>query len=152
METKYSKDKIEKTIKEKGYKWFEDKLNIVGVRNSSTGRDVTNAFDDLITVSRFDNGVWKYYEWAATTDPGRKGVMEYHNAAGVARMVAGQYIDSHGLGLHQGKYQALKQFKPVKVYRDANKDLTYDETKIQEGVFGINIHKAGVDSVLVENW
>jgi len=152
METKYSKDKIEKTIKEKGYKWFEDKLNIVGVRNSSTGKDVTNAFDDLITVSRFDNGVWKYYEWAATTDPGRKGVLEYHNVAGVARMVAGQYIDSHGLGLHQGKYQALKQFKPVKVYRDANKDLTYDETKIQEGVFGINIHKAGVDSVLVENW
>jgi hypothetical protein len=40
----------------------------------------------------------------------------------------------------------------VKVYRDANKDMTYDESKIQEGVFGINIHKAGADSTYVENW
>ncbi len=149
---KYSKDKIEKAVKAKGYKWFDNQLNIVGVRNSATGDKVTNAFDDHITVSRIDNGVWKYYEWAATTDPGRKGVLEYHNVNGVARMVPGQYIDSHGLGLHQGKYEALKQFKNVKVFRDANKDLVYDETKIQEGVFGINIHKAGVDSTLVENW
>ena len=40
----------------------------------------------------------------------------------------------------------------MKVYRDANKDATYDETKIDTGVFGINIHKAGVDSTYVENW
>jgi hypothetical protein len=151
-QSKYSKDKIEKAVKAKGYQWFEDKLNIVGVRNSDTGKAVTNAFDDKITVSYKINNVWEYFEWSNTTDPGRKGVLEYHNVAGVARMVPGQYIDSHGLGLHQGKYEALKQFKPVKVYRDANKDLVYDETKIQEGVFGINIHKAGVDSILVENW
>lgn len=149
---KYSKDKIEKAVKAKGYTWFEDKLNIVGVRNSATGQTVTNAFDDMLTISRLDNGVWKYYEWQATTDPGRKGVLEYHNPAGVARMVPGQYIDSHALGLHQGKYEALKQQKPVKVYRDANRDLVYDQTRIQEGVFGINIHKAGIDSTLVENW
>ena len=30
--------------------------------------------------------------------------------------------------------------------------MTYDESKIQEGIFGINIHKAGVDSTYVENW
>lgn len=149
---KYSKEKVEKAVKAKGYKWFEDKINIVGVRNSATGHDVTNAFDDKITVSKKEGGVWKFYEWDNTTDPGTKGVKEYHNAAGVARMVPGQYIDSHALGLHQGKYEALKQQKPVKVYRDANRDMTYDETKIQEGVFGINIHKAGVDSTYVENW
>jgi hypothetical protein len=149
---KYSKDKIEKAVLAKGYKWSNNQINIVGVRNSDTGKAVTNAFDDRITVSRLDAGVWKYYEWPATTDPGRKGVLEYHNPNGVARLVPGQYVDSHGLGLHQGKYQALKQFKNVKVYRDPNKDLVYDETKIQEGVFGINIHKAGVDSTLVENW
>ncbi len=48
--------------------------------------------------------------------------------------------------------QALGQAKNVKVYRDANKDLKFDETKIDEGVFGINIHKAGADSTYVENW
>ena len=46
----------------------------------------------------------------------------------------------------------MKQAKNVKVYRDPNRDMKYDENKIQEGVFGINIHKAGVDSTFVENW
>ena len=151
---KYSKDKIEAVIKKKGFKWFEGdyKLNIVGVRNSDTGTKVTNAFDDKITLSYQVDGKWVYKEWMNTTDPGTKGVKEYHNAAGVARLVPGQYIDSHFLGLHQGKYEALKQQKPVKVYRDANRDMNYDEDKIQEGIFGINIHKAGVDSTYVENW
>jgi hypothetical protein len=78
--------------------------------------------------------------------------MEYHNAAGVARLVEGQYRGSHTIRLHQGKYEALGQAKNVKVYRDANHDMKYDETKITEGVYGINIHKAGADSTYVENW
>jgi hypothetical protein len=152
---KYSKEKIETVLKKKGYKWFEGKdyvLNIVGVRNSDTQTRVTNAFDDRITVSYQVNGEWIYKEWMNTVDPGTKGVKEYHNVAGVARLVPGQYINSHALGLHQGKYEALKQQNSVKVFRDANKDMNYDETKIQEGIFGINIHKAGADSTYVENW
>ena len=152
---KYSREKIEEAVKAKGYKWFDSKdfhLNIVGVRNSDTGQKVTNAFDDKLTLSYKENGEWKFKEWMNTTDPGTKGVKEYHNAAGVARLVEGQYIDSHAIGKHQGKYEALKQARAVKVYRDANRDMTYDETKIQEGIFGINIHKAGVDSTYVENW
>ena len=153
---KYTKDQIEKAVKAKGYAWFEGTLNydlnIVGVRNSSTGNKLTNAFDDVITVSFKENGLWIYKEWMNTTDPGTKGVKEFHNTAGVARLVEGQYRGSYTIGLHQGKYEALKQSKPVRVYRDANKDMTYDESKIQEGIFGINIHKAGVDSTYVENW
>ena len=155
---KYTKEQVEKAVKAKGYVWFEDAankgfdLNIVGIRNSATGTKVTNVFDDAISVSYKENDVWVYKEWVNTTDPGTKGVKEYHNAAGVARLVPGQYRGSHTLGLHQGKYEALKQQKPVKVYRDANRDMNYDETKIQEGVFGINIHKAGADSTYVENW
>lgn len=154
----YTREQIEGAVKAKGYVYFEDvnnkgfDVNIIGVRNSSTGQKVTNAFDDCITLSYKENGEWKFHCWPATTDPGKKGVLEYHNAAGVARLVEGQYRGSHGIGLHQGKYEALKQAKNVKVYRDANKDLNYDETKIAEGVFGINIHKAGADSTYVENW
>jgi hypothetical protein len=139
----------------KGFAYFSDgelNLNIIGVRQSSTGNKVTNLFDDFLTLSYKHNGAWVFKKWAATTDPGTKGVKEFHNAAGVARLVAGQYRGSHAIGLHQGKYEALKQAKNVKVYRDANKDMTYDESKIQEGVFGINIHKAGADSTYVENW
>jgi len=154
----YTREQVEAAVKAKGYVWFEDAankgfdVNIVGIRNSSTGQKVTNAFDDHLTISYKENGEWKFKIWPATTDPGKKGVLEYHNAAGVARLVEGQYRGSHGIGLHQGKYEALKQAKNVKVYRDANKDLNYDENKIQEGVFGINIHKAGADSTYVENW
>lgn len=154
----YTKEQVEATIKSKGYVWFDDNankgfdINIVGIRNSKTGNTVTNIFDDFLTLSYKEGGVWKFHIWPATTDPGKKGVMEYHNAAGVARLVPGQYRGSHGIGLHQGKYEALKQAKNVKVYRDANRDMVYNEDKIQEGVFGINIHKAGADSTYVENW
>lgn len=155
---KYTKEQIEKAVKSKGYVWFEDNgnkgydVNIVGIRNSNTGQNVTNVFDDLLTVSYKENGQWMTKSWSVTTDPGKKGVMQYHNSAGVARLVEGQYRGSHQLGLHQGKYEALRQKDNVKVYRDDNKDLKYDENKIQEGVFGINIHKAGADSTYVENW
>jgi len=153
---KYTRDQIETAVKTKGYVWFEGAkdydVNIVGVRNSATGQTVTNAFDDVITVSFKIDGAWQYKEWANTTDPGKKGVMQFGNKAGVARLVEGQYRGSHTIRLHQGKYEALGQAKNVKVYRDANKDMKYDENKIDEGVFGINIHKAGADSTYVENW
>jgi len=155
---KYNKEKIESSLKNKGYVWFNDDnnkgydLNIVSIRNSDNGNKVTNIFDDVITVSFKIKGEWIYKEWINTTDPGTKGVKEFHNVKGVARLVPGQYRGSHIIGLHQGKYEALKQLNPVKVYRDFNKDLIYDEVNIDEGVFGINIHKAGVDSTYVENW
>jgi hypothetical protein len=148
-------DKIKQAMKVKDYKFFESgdyNLNIIGIRNSDTGNKVTNVFDDLLTVSYKIGDVWHFKKWAATTDPGTKGVKEFHNAQGVARLVPGQYRGSHAIGLHQGKYEALKQAKPVKVYRDANKDMTYDTKLITEGIYGINIHKAGADSTYVENW
>jgi hypothetical protein len=152
----YTRDQIEKAVKSKGYVWFEGNedydVNIVGVRNSKTGQAVTNVFDDHLTVSYKIGREWKFHIWPATTDPGKKGVLEYHNAAGVARLVEGQYRGSHQLGLHQGKYEALRQKSNVKVYRDANRDLVFSEDRIQEGVFGINIHKASADSIEVSNW
>ena len=154
----FTREQVETAVKAKGYAWFDDAankgfdVNIVGIRNAATGQVVTNVFDDQLTISYKEDGVWKFHSWAATTDPGKKGVKEYHNAAGVARLVEGQYRSSHIIRLHQGKYEALGQNKPVKVWRDANKDMVYDENKIQEGVFGINIHKAGADSTYVENW
>jgi hypothetical protein len=153
--TKFLREQVETAVKTKGYKWFEGGdyvLNIVGVRNSSTGQKVTNVFDDHITLSYTVGGEKKFHCWPATTDPGTKGVMQYGNKAGVARLVEGQYIDSHIMRLHAGKYEALGQNKAVKVFRDPNKDMIYDEKSIQEGVFGINIHKAGADSTYVENW
>lgn len=154
----YSKEKIEKAVKTKGYKWFEGPkdydLNIVGVRNSDSGIRVTNIFDDVLTLSFKIGSEWIYKEWPITTDPGKKAMEHFSNPNGVARLVPNQYRGSHAIGLHQGKYEALRQVKPVTVYRDSNKDLTYDESRTQTGIFGINIHRSNpkTESQFVENW
>lgn len=155
----YTKEQIEKAVKAKGYTWFEGAkdydVNIVGVRNNapSVAKKVTNVFDDFITISFKENGIWKFYCWNATTDPGKKGVMEFHNKKGVARLIPGQYRSVWSIDKHQGKYEALCQRNgEVKVWRDANMNLTFEEVLIDMGMFGINIHKAGKDSTWVENW
>lgn len=144
---KFSPKKIELAVKSKGYVWFETgdyNLNIVGIRNSNIQNKVTNKFDDLVTLTYKVNGITKYHEFDATTDPGRYWEKNLLNPNGVAILVPNQYRGSHTIGLHQGKYEALRQHKPVKVYRDRNKDGKFDmlEESIQEGIFGINIHRA----------
>jgi hypothetical protein len=158
----YTREQIEKAVKTKNYKWFEDAsnktydVNIVGVRNNDPkiADKVTNIFDDYITISfKNEKGVWQFYSWMATTDPGKKGAQQFHNKKGVARLVPGQYRGVWSIDKHQGKYEALCQRNGnVTVYRDANKDLVFEEKVTDTGMFGINIHKAGQDSTWVENW
>ena len=158
----YTREQIEATVKAKGYVWFEDKsnkgydVNIVGVRNNapSIADKVTNVFDDTLTISYKDEkGVWQYFAWMGTCDPGKKGVMEFHNNKGVARLVPGQYRGVWKIDKHQGKYDALCQRNGnVTVWRDANRNLLFEKTVTDTGMFGINIHKAGQDSAWVENW
>ena len=152
----YTKEQIEAAVKAKGYAWFENgdfDVNIVGIRNSATGKAVTNVFDDWMTISYKENGAWKSYVWACTTDPGTKAVKEFHNPNGVGRLVPNQYRGVWKIDLHQGKYEAVTQQKPVTVFRDKDLDDLAEETAVTEtGIFGINIHKAGADSTYVENW
>jgi hypothetical protein len=158
----YTREQIKAAVEKKGYKWFNDDanktydVNIVGVRNNapSIADKVTNVFDDFLTISfKDEKGVWQYYCWAATTDPGKKGVQQFHNKKGVARLIPGQYRTTWAIDLHQGKYSALCQrLNNVKVWRDGNRDMVFEEVITDEGMFGINIHKAGQDSTWVENW
>lgn len=117
-------------------------LNIVGLRYRFT---VPDKFDDIITVFYKDQkGQWLYVSLQATTDPGAYWLKTWMNPKGTAILKPGQYINSHCIGLHRGKYQALVQQNPVTVIRDNNKDNRLDfEGSIQEtGLFGINIHRA----------
>ncbi len=159
----YTREQIQSAVVRKNYAWFNDNanksydVNIIGVRNASTGKKVTNVFDDLITISfKDEKGTWQYFEWAATTDPGKKSMLEWRKmgiTGGCARLVTGQYRSTYAVSLHQGKYEALCQrLANVRVYRDADLDLEYDEDKVTEGMYGINLHKAGKDSTWVENW
>jgi hypothetical protein len=153
----YTREQIEKAVKAKGYVYFSGAkdydVNIVGVRNSEPGQKVTNIFDDKMTLSYRVDGKWFYHEWDNTTEPGKKGVMQFHNSKGVARLVPGQYRGAYAVSKHQGKYEALCQrLSDVTVWRDGNKDMIFDEVKTDTGMFGINIHKAGTVSSFVENW
>ena len=165
MKTCYTREQIETTVKEKGYKWFEDNnnkgydVNIVGVRNSETKGRVTNAFDDCITISYKVDGEWQFHCFQCTTDPGTaymdNPILEN---TGCAILKPNQYRGSHKIRLHGGKYTALGQKKDVTVYRDNDRDNKYDlnESKTDTGLFGINIHRAtsraGNKSTRVDKW
>ena len=159
----YTREQIEAAMASKGYKYFTGNgkdydVNIIGVRNSETKGRVTNAFDDCLTVSYKLGDEWKFHCFKCTTDPGSHWVENIMRKEGVAILKPGQYRGSHKLRLHQGKYLALGQQKPVKVYRDNNRDNKYDlnEDSVMEGLFGINIHRAtgrsGGTSVRVDKW
>ena len=161
---KYTREQIQQIVESKGYKYFHDNLNkgydvnIIGIRNSKTKGRVTNAFDDILTISYKIEGEWQYHEFSCTTDPGSHWVENLLNKKGVAILKPNQYRGSHKLDLHQGKYLALRQKSNVTVYRDNNRDNDYDldESKTDTGLFGINIHRAtarkGGKSTRVDKW
>ena len=163
MTYKYTKEQIKDTVEGLGYKYFEGDnydVNIIGIRNSKTEGKITNKFDDLMTISYKDeNGEWKYHEYDCTTDPGDVWMENpWIDKIGCAVLKPGQYRGSHKLRLHSGKYLALGQKDNVTVYRDNNRNDTYefDESSVDTGVFGINIHRAtaleGKKSTYVNKW
>jgi len=155
----FTQEQVESAIISKDYRWFENgnyNLNIVGIRNSATTEEVTNKFDDLITVSYKVDDSWYFQQYGCTTDPGKYYTENLLNPDGVAILVPNQYRGAYSIGLHQGKYEALKQMKPVQVYRDDNKDNCYDTQPddIHEGIYGINIHRASSTgtSTQIDKW
>ena len=161
MENCYTREQIENAMNGLGHKYFHHgayNVNIIGVRNGATGDEITNKFDDCMTISYKDEkGNWNFNCWKCTTDPGSYWAENLMNKAGVAILKEGQYRGSHMIGLHQGKYEALRQKGALKVYRDNILDDEYDliEEDVQSGIFGINIHKAGSwksGSVQVDKW
>ena len=60
-------------------------------------------------------------------------------------MCPGQYRGAYKIGMHRKRYPALVQVKPVKVFRDRNRDeiLDMDPKTITEGLYGVNIHHSG---------
>ena len=145
----YSLQQIYNAIHEKKYKWFKQgdyDVNIVGIRNSSTKGRVTNHYDDHITIAYKLKEDWHFHYWPATTDPGLYWIDNPMNSrGGTAILVPDQYNQVYKLDKHNGKYQALCQRNgKVKVYRDGNKDkkYDYDQDSIQNGYFGINIHRS----------
>lgn len=146
---------FKKLFAKKGYAFFTKgayNLNIIGIRNRNN--IVTNKFDDyIVIIYNTEQKENKRVVLNATTDPGAYYMYQPINEKGCAILVPGQYRGCWKYGFHK-RYRALVQCKPVKVYRDKNKNDIYDfnPITIQKGIYGINIHKAGVNSLLVDKW
>lgn len=140
----------------KGYTFFtrgEYNLNIIGVRHK--GSKVTNKFDDcLVVIYNTNNKEEVRRVFTCTTLPGKKAMEHPTAIKGTAILKEGQYRGAYQIAYHKGKYKALCQRKPLTVYRDGNKDDKFDlnPLSIDKGIFGINIHKAGDNSTLVDGW
>ena len=138
---------FEKLFKEKGYAYFNKgnyNLNIIGVRSNQNNK-VTNKYDDCLVVIYNTESGWKRQIYTITTDPGKSTIKAPASAKGTAILAPGQYRGTYKIDKHRGKYDALCQRnKPVKVYRDNNKDDVYDyiPENIETGMFGINIHRS----------
>jgi len=148
---------IDKTIaiySKLGYTLLDgtQQLNVFGVRSTNP---VVNTFCDAVCLLYKDyGGSWNLAKYTATTDPGIYWLQNPENVRGTSILIPGRYPESHKVGLHKGEYRALVQNSPLKVWRDNAKDgtLVHDPVNIDVGIFGINIHHAGVDSTQVYNW
>jgi hypothetical protein len=150
---------LRKVMTSKSYIFFDGNkklnLNIIGVRRDNHG---TNEFDDfLVVLYKNQNLKEECKVYSITTDPGEHWLKNPLNPKGTAVLVPGQYRGTWKLGRHQNKYEALVQAKPVKVWRDNNKDNIIDYqgfNTLSEGYFGINIHRSNPydKSYLVNKW
>jgi len=143
---KYSYKELEAEFARLGYQW--PTLHVIGVRSKANEK---NKFDDTFYLV---NGPMMQV-FSGTTNPGTHWLKNLLNPKGTAVLKPGQYIDAYQLGLHQGKYEALVQRKPVTVYRDGDKDDTAEEQGIEQtGLFGINIHRANASAIskLIDKW
>jgi len=139
---------ILQAVQSKGYKVFTDgdyNLNITGIRSPER---VANAFDDRLCVTYKLNDMWNTETFEITTDPGSPYLLKPINNYGCAILAPGQWRGCYSIGKHRGQYLALVQTSKVKVFRDNDRDniLDMDPETIQEGYFGINIHKRSGES------
>jgi hypothetical protein len=150
-------DIIKSVMLKKNYAFFENgkyNLNLIGIR---TNNKIPNNFDDwIVAIYKDDSDKWVIKKWEATTDAGTYWLLNPMNTKGTALLVPNQYRKGWRIGLHKGQYKALVQNKPVQVYRDSDKDLIldYENTTIDTGIFGINIHRSNPSrpSTKVEKW
>jgi hypothetical protein len=111
---------------------------ILGVQSNE---DAYDRFDDKFYLFKGEDFIMVT---TGTTNAGSDGQQNFekYNAKGVAVLPTNTWFyDIWSFGLHQGKMQALKQVKPITLFRDNIKNKKIDEVQQQTAALvGINFH------------
>jgi len=140
-------DQLKAEFKRLGYQW--PNFHLIGIRSNA---DVPDAYDDDFYLI---NGT-DVHKYTGTTNPGAYWLQNFFNPAfgGTALLAPGQYVDTWQLGVIYGE-EGFRQSKPVKIFRDSNKNLKSEEMGIpQIGMYSIHIHKMfkNTKSLKIWNW
>lgn len=137
-------DSLRRAVKGLGYPFFDRgdyNLNLIGLRTHDNRSEL---FNDWFFVAFRQNDHEQLMAFQITTDPGVYYRKNPINVDGTAIMIPGHYPSLWSIGSHKGRYQALVQTGPVKVWRDNNRDEAIDLNvpTADRGYFGINLHRA----------
>ena len=119
---------------------------ITVVRNADRSVGLWN---DTLYLTYAEGDVWQCFEIGCTADPGLPWLKDPMNKKGTAAIAPGQYRGSHKIGIHRGKYAALVQRAPVKVFRDGDRNgaFDYDGSTVDNGIHMVNIHRSRNDGL-----
>ena len=142
------KPKILNEVAQHGFVTFSDgnyDFNIIAKRNPENNPD---EFDDKLHVVYLKNGHWMEHIFQVTTDPGKFYLedSDYRNGDGVAVIYSPQQCrGAYQIGLHGGKYEALRQVQAIKFYRDRTFDAQANYSgEIFKDIIHVNIHRSSL--------
>ena len=124
------------------------KYLIIGVQSQE---DAYNSFDDKFYV--FDGNLFRQVS-SGTTNCGSRALKHFDNLGltGAAVWLTDQFIeDCYVKGMHKasrpgGGMRALRQNKPIKYFRDSNRNEKAEQIgPMQEGVIWANMHGVSYD-------
>lgn len=134
------------------------KVPTKGIVYVRTDEKLTDTFDDFGCL--FTDGKLTKVFRASTTAGSYyvKNPITHGGITGTAITVAPQQIKNSHQFKTSGNWKSLwlgapyfAQVLPVKIYRDGNKDTNIDKAITTSGLFGINLHRAGLGSI-VDRW
>lgn len=115
-------------------------MSLLGIRLSNKSA----IFDDLVGAVVHLDGILYVRMYPATTDPGIPYLKKPINRLGTAVVPSGYHPRLWRRGLHQGRYPALVQARPMELYRDNNRNIEIDPDRLVDHSrsVGINLHRA----------
>lgn len=137
------------------FKGFPIGMMDVWIRSKA---DVFDSFDDkAFTYECFGDKKKPKFVMArnGTTNAGSYGLLHFdkYNRKGCAVLKSNVIVyESHAYGLHNGK-AAYREVKGFPYFRDGNKNQKAEEIgKEYNDIIGANIHRAGQNSTVINNW